>query len=127
MPSSPPSLKREAAIQKISPSYYEILEQASSAEHHGLTLIAGAGYRKALEYLVKSYVVRDLRARLSLEANDEQPQKARQTEGEIATILELAWPMTWRPTPTPARAPQYTIHSGLAVGWSTGAQAFPLL
>jgi hypothetical protein len=48
---------RHADIEAISPDFYEIFDQASAAEQYRLPLIAGAGYRKALEYLVKDYVL----------------------------------------------------------------------
>jgi|GEM_PF-718163 len=63
---SPPSHvthEREEAIDLISPDFYAILDQAATAEAFGLTLISGAGYRKALEFLVKDYMVYELRQR----------------------------------------------------------------
>lgn len=44
-------------IIKMSPKYNEILFQAMKAEQLGLNEIAGMGYRKALEFLVKDYVI----------------------------------------------------------------------
>lgn len=46
-----------ANITQVSPMFCEIFEQAETAEQNGLLLIAGPGYRKALEYLVKDYLV----------------------------------------------------------------------
>jgi hypothetical protein len=43
-------------ISKISSKFIEIYNQAFQAEHYGLDLICGAGYRKAFEYLIKDYV-----------------------------------------------------------------------
>lgn len=56
-PASPiaPSLPDEVA--KISPQFVEIFTQASKAEVFGLGEVAGVGYRKALEFLVKDYCV----------------------------------------------------------------------
>lgn len=45
-------------LQKLSPVYAEILQQSAQAEKAGLTEIAGMGYRKALEFLVKDYVIK---------------------------------------------------------------------
>ena len=45
------------AIGSISPSFVEIYNQAAHAETLGLTRIAGPGYRKALEFLIKDYVI----------------------------------------------------------------------
>lgn len=56
-PASPvaPSIPDEVA--KISPQFVQIFTQASKAEAFGLGEVAGVGYRKALEYLVKDYCV----------------------------------------------------------------------
>ena len=48
--------ERIPAISNVSPEFYEILDQAYAAEQYGLPLVAGPGYRKALEHLVKDYV-----------------------------------------------------------------------
>jgi hypothetical protein len=45
-------------ISELSPEFCEIINQARNAEHLGLSLIAGGGYRKALEFLVKDYAIR---------------------------------------------------------------------
>ena len=42
-------------IKNISPDYENLMAQSSSAEHYQLDQIAGVGYRKALEYLIKDY------------------------------------------------------------------------
>jgi hypothetical protein len=44
-------------VEAISPLFVEIYSQASAAEHHGLGQVAGVGYRKALEFLVKDYCI----------------------------------------------------------------------
>lgn len=44
-------------ISKISPDFCEIYEQAQKAEQHTLGLVAGPGYRKALEFLIKDYII----------------------------------------------------------------------
>lgn len=44
-------------MAKVSPQYVEIFTQASKAEVFGLGEIAGVGYRKALEFLVKDYCI----------------------------------------------------------------------
>lgn len=43
--------------QDISPQFAEIFAQATQAEQYGLVEIAGVGYRKSLEYLIKDYCV----------------------------------------------------------------------
>ena len=45
------------SIQTLSPQFVEIYNQALSAEKYGLFEICGVGYRKALEFLVKDYVI----------------------------------------------------------------------
>ncbi|MCR6515314.1 DUF4145 domain-containing protein [Clostridium sp. LY3-2] len=43
-------------IEEVSQQFIKIYEQASKAEKNGLDEIAGMGYRKALEFLIKDYV-----------------------------------------------------------------------
>lgn len=47
----------EEEILEISPSFKAIFEQANAAELYGLGEIAGVGYRKALEFLIKDYCI----------------------------------------------------------------------
>lgn len=47
------SVLEEVAV--ISPQYAEIYSQATQAEAYGLGEIAGVGFRKSLEYLIKDY------------------------------------------------------------------------
>lgn len=44
-------------ISAISPDFCEIYEQSDKAERLGLVLVAGPGYRKALEFLIKDYII----------------------------------------------------------------------
>ncbi len=44
-------------INEISENFYKIYNQAGAAEQRKLDEIAGAGYRKALEFLVKDYAI----------------------------------------------------------------------
>lgn len=44
-------------ILTISPSFGTIYNQAFSAEQYNLTEICGVGYRKALEFLIKDYLI----------------------------------------------------------------------
>ncbi|MEE1868213.1 hypothetical protein [Pseudomonas auratipiscis] len=44
-------------VKDISPQFTEIFTQATQAEQYGLDEIAGVGYRKSLEYLIKDYCV----------------------------------------------------------------------
>ncbi len=47
----------DECIKKISPKFGDIWNEAFRAEHHGLKDICGAGYRKALEFLIKDYLI----------------------------------------------------------------------
>ncbi|MBR3131117.1 DUF4145 domain-containing protein [Candidatus Saccharibacteria bacterium] len=44
-------------LQKISPKFCEIYNEALIAEGKGLREICGIGYRKALEFLIKDYLI----------------------------------------------------------------------
>lgn len=44
-------------IAEISPSFVEIFAEAHEAELRNLKFICGPGYRKALEYLIKDYLI----------------------------------------------------------------------
>lgn len=50
----------EPCINKISPSFVKIYNQALSAENSNLDEIAGIGYRKALEFLIKDFLITEL-------------------------------------------------------------------
>jgi len=45
------------SIEKISKVFSQIYNQAKIAEENGLNQICGAGYRRALEFLVKDYLI----------------------------------------------------------------------
>lgn len=45
-------------VEVVSPQFFEIYSQATVAESEGLDQIAGVGYRKSLEFLVKDYAIR---------------------------------------------------------------------
>lgn len=47
----------EDCISNVSPMFIRIYNQASEAEHHNLDEIAGIGYRKALEFLIKDFLI----------------------------------------------------------------------
>lgn len=58
-------------IRNISPMFCKIYEEACCAEQHDLMEIAGIGYRKALEFLVKDYAIH------------ENPSEKEKIEGEL--------------------------------------------
>jgi hypothetical protein len=45
-------------IKTVSPDFVAICKEAETADISGLKLICGPGYRKALEFLIKDYVIR---------------------------------------------------------------------
>ena len=44
-------------IKNLSPNFVEIYNQALTSENYNLTHISGIGYRKALEFLIKDYLI----------------------------------------------------------------------
>lgn len=49
----------EPSIESLSPNFVKIYNQALAAESSGLDEIAGLGYRKSLEFLVKDFSIRE--------------------------------------------------------------------
>jgi hypothetical protein len=50
--------KSDDTIQKISPDFVSVYREAEEAELRNLRLVCGPGYRKALEFLIKDYVIK---------------------------------------------------------------------
>lgn len=59
-PQGSPKATFEPAIEKLSPEFVKIYNQTLAAESAGLDELVGIGYRKALEYLIKDYLIRVL-------------------------------------------------------------------
>lgn len=57
IPPQSAALKVEPQVQDISPAFVRIYHQAAKAELLDLDELAGMGYRKALEFLIKDYLV----------------------------------------------------------------------
>jgi hypothetical protein len=55
------AVRQSATIVKVSPDFCSIYEQAHNAEQYELLLVAGPGYRKALEFLIKDYIISQLK------------------------------------------------------------------
>jgi hypothetical protein len=71
----PPDIPEE--ITKLSSNFVEINGQAATAEQYGLNQIAGVGYRKALEFLIKDYCI------------TRHPDKAKEIKGAwLATCIK---------------------------------------
>ena len=56
-PSNPKAPTLPDEVKEISPSFVKVFGQASAADKLGLDAIAGGGYRKALEFLIKDYCI----------------------------------------------------------------------
>jgi hypothetical protein len=56
VPYKPIGFEWAESILSISPSFCAIADEAQNAEHQGWKRIAGPGYRKALEFLIKDYL-----------------------------------------------------------------------
>jgi hypothetical protein len=67
-------------IEKVSPIFVEIYSQATVAESEALNQIAGVGYRKAAEFLIKDYAI-------SKNKDDEEKIKTIMLGQVIATYL----------------------------------------
>lgn len=57
-PVNPVPYKVDQTIRDISSAFCEIYNEALAAEQFGLTQICGVGYRKALEFLIKDYLIK---------------------------------------------------------------------
>jgi hypothetical protein len=55
-PYEPADVEFSEHIERISPQFCKIWNEAQKAENAGWKLIAGPGYRKALEFLIKDYL-----------------------------------------------------------------------
>lgn len=80
-PTEVKSVKFSDIVEGISPSFPKIYNQAHSAEATGLTDICGAGYRKALEFLIKDYLI-------SLDKKEEDKIKKEQLGASIKNRVE---------------------------------------
>ena len=56
-PTIPDNISFTPSLTKLSPNFVEIYNQAHQAEIYSLNHIAGMGYRKALEFLIKDYAI----------------------------------------------------------------------
>lgn len=54
-PTNPEPAPFAESVADLSPSFAEIFRQADIAKSHGLLQVAGPGYRKAFEFLIKDY------------------------------------------------------------------------
>lgn len=80
------AIKREFSkkILTLSPSFVEIYNQAYQAEQEGLKQICGMGYRKALEFLIKDFLIHK-------KPEDSESLKTKDL-GKCAADLEVYYP-----------------------------------
>jgi hypothetical protein len=57
-PFEPAQITLAECIQEVSPKFCEIYDQAHKAEGYSLLQVCGVGYRKALEFLIKDYLIK---------------------------------------------------------------------
>ncbi|WP_295163383.1 hypothetical protein [Selenomonas sp. F0473] len=57
LPPPKPQLDISPEIRKYSPDFYAIYQQSIEAENRHMDKICGMGYRKAVEFLVKDYLI----------------------------------------------------------------------
>lgn len=55
----PKGVAYSQTVSDISPNFVDIYQQAEQAENIGLKDICGVGYRKALEFLIKDYIIKN--------------------------------------------------------------------
>ena len=88
-PGGPLPQQRDENIVALSDQFYQILDQAIAAEFFNLDLVAGMGYRKALEFLAKDYAVAELRSRLKDATKAADAVKVAELTSEIEARLDL--------------------------------------
>ncbi len=83
-------------IATISPSFVEIYNQAYAAQQLGLTDICGVGYRKALEFLIKDYIISGKTDEAEIEAiKSKKLGKCISEDVHDANVKEVAKRATW--------------------------------
>jgi hypothetical protein len=93
-PIYPESKNINKAIANLSPSFEEIYQQAAKAEEYELYEIAGCGYRKALEYLIKDFCIRHLQCDKSV-INEKNMAKCIEEDIKNENIKKCAKRATW--------------------------------
>lgn len=68
-PCHPQKISFKKEIEELSPNFIEIYQQSNYAEKINLSQVAGCGYRKSLEFLVKDYCIKHLKKDKSTIAN----------------------------------------------------------
>ena len=93
-PRMPKEREFDENLKNVSPNFYKIYNEALFAEIYGLNEIAGIGYRKALEFLIKDYCI--------YRHNDEEEKIKKQLLGQVISkfidstkILNLSKASAW--------------------------------
>jgi hypothetical protein len=91
---TPVGVDYSQTIVDISSTFVDIFEQAEAAENFGLKDICGVGYRKALEFLIKDYIILN---DSSLKTNVENKQLSACIADHIfnPTIKDIARRAVW--------------------------------
>lgn len=83
-------------IATISPAFVEIYNQAYAAQQLDLTDICGVGYRKALEFLIKDYIISGKTDESEIEAiKSKKLGKCINEDVQDANVKEVAKRATW--------------------------------
>jgi hypothetical protein len=89
-PVTPKPVDRSENIAAASAEFYKIYDQAHSAEQYGLSEVAGPGYRKALEFLIKDYASREFREALEAAKVSSDATAAATAQSEIDKVRGMA-------------------------------------
>lgn len=82
-------------LQQMSSEFCETYKEAIEAEANGLKRIAGPGYRKALEFLVKDFAKRSANSEVSDKIDHMNLMQIIKTYINHSSILHLARAATW--------------------------------
>ena len=83
-------------IETISPAFVEIYNQAYAAQQLELTDVCGVGYRKALEFLIKDYIIFEKTNEAEIEAiKSKKLGKCISEDVQDANVKEVAKRATW--------------------------------
>lgn len=82
-------------ITDLSPNFIKIYNQSLHAEQEGLDMICGVGYRKALEYLIKDYIISENPEQEETVKNIPSIQRCINQYIDDANIKEMAQRATW--------------------------------
>ena len=87
-------------IKKLSPDFISLYRESEQAEAEGLFGICGMGYRKAIEFLIKDYLI--MQANISPDTGEEDINKIKRLQlsqaiNQIsdARVKNLAFKATW--------------------------------